>query len=356
MLADRKVYNILVIEDNFGDFTLVEDFLSDQNEEFTLAHAKNFKEAKEKLIVEAATFDVILLDLSLPDKTGADLIREIIEISGDVPVIVLTGYSDIKFGVKSLSMGVSDYILKDELTPTMLFKSIIYSFERKKTILALEESERQSSELFHLSPQPMWVFDKLSLRFLDVNNAAIKHYGYSRDEFLSMTIREISPFGDLNEVMDNFTIATSKLYPQGITIHCKKNGDLIQVDIQSNTMLFKGKAAKIILANDITERLNYINAVETQNEKLREISWIQSHLVRAPVARILGLAQLIGDIKDNSDEREKMLRYLLLSANELDDIIKNITDKSTTTDNFNNLKSDPYLLRRASSFKYAQQA
>jgi len=173
MLADRKVYNILVIEDNFGDFTLVEDFLSDQNEEFTLAHAKNFKEAKEKLIVEAATFDVILLDLSLPDKTGADLIREIIEISGDVPVIVLTGYSDIKFGVKSLSMGVSDYILKDELTPTMLFKSIIYSFERKKTILALEESERQSSELFHLSPQPMWVFDKLSLRFLDVNNAAI---------------------------------------------------------------------------------------------------------------------------------------------------------------------------------------
>jgi PAS domain S-box-containing protein len=352
MFADRKGYNILVIEDNLGDFALVEEFLSDQNEEFILSHAKNFKEAKDKLIADAARFDVILLDLSLPDKTGSTLIKEIIEMSLNVPVIVLTGYSDITFGVKSLSMGVSDYILKDELTPTTLFKSIIYSFERKKTILALEESERQSSDLFHLSPQPMWVYDQESLKFLDINNAAIYHYGYSKEEFLDMTIREISPFGDLNHVMDNFAIATSKLYPQGISIHRKKNGDLIQVDIQSNTMLFKGKEAKIILANDITERLSYISAVETQNEKLREISWIQSHLVRAPVARILGLAQLIGDKKDSGDDREKMLRYLLTSANELDEIIKNITDKTTVTDYNNNAKNDPYLLRRPFSFKY----
>ena len=327
MLTVRKTYNVLVIEDNFGDYALVEEFLSDQIEEFCLVHAKSFKEAKEKIISAIFKFDIILLDLSLPDKTGIPLILEIVEMSSNIPVVVLTGYADSSFGVKSLSLGVSDYILKEDLTSPMLFKSIIYSCERKKTTLALEHSEKQYSELFHLSPQPMWVFDNESLTFLDVNNAAIKHYGYSREEFLSMTLNDISPAKEIDKIQDFTPIGVNKrkLYPQGIFIHKKKNGDFIQVAIESNDIQFKGSAAKIFLANDITERLNYINAIETQNDKLKEIAWIQSHLVRAPVARILGLVNIIRDMKDNVDEKEKMLQFLMVSAKELDDVIRDIT-------------------------------
>ena len=69
-------------------------------------------------------------------------------------------------------------------------------------------------------------------------------------------------------------------------------------------------------------------ALEEQNQKLREISWMQSHVIRAPVAKIIGLIPLINDVKENKLEREKMLAYLLLSANELDEVIGDITEKT----------------------------
>jgi signal transduction histidine kinase len=144
MITDRKKYNILVIEDNTGDFVLIEEFLLEQFEDINLLYAKNYKAAVEILNENNSQFDVVLLDLSLPDKTGVSLISEIIKICADTPVIVLTGYDDFDFGVKSLSLGISDYLLKEELTPLTLYKSIIYSYERKKIIAALEASEKRA--------------------------------------------------------------------------------------------------------------------------------------------------------------------------------------------------------------------
>lgn len=334
MVANKVSYNILVIEDNPGDFALVEEFLLEQIDDLTLSRAKNYKEAKAILSADNNNFDIVLLDLSLPDKTGVPLIQEIVTMCTNAPVIVLTGYADFNFGVTSLSLGVSDYILKDELTSVSLYKSIIYSSERKKVTMSLKESEKQYSELFHLSPQPMWVFDLQTLYFLSVNNAAIEQYGYSHEEFLLMTVNDIKAITEidkLNDKLNNVAVNSTdkqKPYSQGIRAHKKSNGEIIQVDIQSNIIQFQGKEAKIVLANDVTERLSYIKAIETQNQKLREISWIQSHFVRAPLARILGLAQLINDLKDEPNEQQELLDYLLLSANELDDVIREITEKT----------------------------
>ena len=79
---------------------------------------------------------------------------------------------------------------------------------------------------------------------------------------------------------------------------------------------------------DITERLHYIKAIEEQNENLKEISWLQSHVIRAPLARIMGLIQLITDPNQDMIEKQNALNYLLTSANELDDVIHTITDKT----------------------------
>jgi len=139
----KKAYTILVIEDNPGDYILVEQFLLEKIETAVIYHAINYKAAREVLASRPDPFDIILLDLSLPDKTGADLIHEIVILSQNVPIIVLTGYSDFSFGVQSLSLGISDYILKDELTSLILHKSIVYSVERKKIISELETSEKR---------------------------------------------------------------------------------------------------------------------------------------------------------------------------------------------------------------------
>jgi PAS domain S-box-containing protein len=333
MARDKVGYNILVIEDNPGDFALVEELLSEEFEELHLIHANDFKEAKEILTGKVFRFDIILLDLSLPDKTGLDLIREIIEMSTNIPVIVLTGYTNATFGMKSLALGVSDYIFKDELTATSLYKSIIYSTERGKITLALKESERQYSELFQLSPQPMWVFDVESLFFLNVNDAAVDHYGYSREEFLSMTIRDIQPAYDnyLPETALSFSKFDNQNVLTGLFNYRKKNGKIIQVEIQGSVTHYGDKKAKIILAIDVTERLKYIKAIEEQNKRLSEISWMQSHVVRAPLARLMGLVDLLKCPKESGDEEQKVLEYILISARELDYVIKEIIDKSIVT-------------------------
>jgi PAS domain S-box-containing protein len=329
MVTDRKEYNILVIEDNPGDFALVEDFLFEKIEAPQISQIETFKEAKAALSDTTHQYNVILLDLSLPDKTGEMLIKDIIELAHNTPVIVLTGYTDFDFGIRSLSLGVSDYILKDELTALSLYKSIMYSSERKRALTALEESEKRYSELFDASPSPIWVFDQQTLEIMDVNQAAIEHYGYTRNEFLSMTIKDIRPAEDI-ELLET-THAKHKNDKHAViedTIrHKKKNGEIIQVDIQSNLIEYKGRAAKVVVINDVTERLAHIKAIEEQNKKIRDMSWMQSHVIRAPLARMMGLMDLFMlDIND----KEQIVEYLQISAQELDAVIKNITEISKT--------------------------
>ncbi|HTI57758.1 response regulator [Mucilaginibacter sp.] len=329
IVNEKKELNILVVEDNPGDFALIEEFLLEQMKQLNLTHAKNCREARSILTGRCEQFDVILLDLSLPDKTGVPLISDITKLCMNTPVIVLTSYTDFAFGIKSLSLGVSDYVLKEELTPISLYKSIVYSLERKKATLELEDSEKRYSDLFHLSPQPMWVFDINTFYFLNVNDAAIVQYGYSRDEFLSLTIKDIRPAGEfakIKKIIDS-AMLTGRLECQCNNIHRKKNGELMRVDTKSKLIEYQGKKAVVTLAIDVTERLNYIKAIELQNQKLKEISWIQSHIVRAPLARIMGLINVFNDMP-TADEKEKALRYILLSANELDIAIKEITNKS----------------------------
>jgi PAS domain S-box-containing protein len=209
---------------------------------------------------------------------------------------------------------------------SVYFKDIT---ERKHSEIRLAESEKRYSDLFHLSPQPMWVFDVDTLRFLDINEAAIKRYGYSRDEFLSMTIKDIGPKEDIHLVEE---IVLSKRDEKQVHYdhffrHVTKDGEIIFADVQSTAIIYKGKQAKVVLASDVTEHLNYIKAIEEQNDRLMQISWMQSHLVRAPLTKIVGLVSLIKDGNESQVEKEKMLDYLLLATRELDGVIGSITKK-----------------------------
>jgi len=333
MNKEDRLLRLLVIEDNSGDLLLIEDFLFEKISNPDIQEARTFNEAK--VLLEGGNhYDAILLDLSLPDKSGESLLEEILPISKSIPVIVLTGYSDIGFGIKSLSLGVADYLLKDELTATSLLKSILYSIERKEISSHLRLSERRYRDLFHLSPQPMWLYDLDTLEFLDVNQSAVQHYGYDKEEFLSMTILDIRLPEEIEEMKEKkVEEGKSKKPARGIFYHRRKDGEVIKVDVLSNLIDFQGRRAELVLANDITERLKYIHDIEEKNERLQEIAWIQSHVVRAPLARLMGLVNAISDSPDDEKDQQKLYKLIMKSANELDEIIRDIAyraDKITT--------------------------
>ena len=84
-----------------------------------------------------------------------------------------------------------------------------------------------------------------------------------------------------------------------------------------------------VFFKDITERVKYIKQIEAHNEKLREISWMQSHVIRAPLSRIMGLTELMRNTDLTIEDRNTTIEYLLQSAHELDEVIKGITLKTT---------------------------
>lgn len=194
----------------------------------------------------------------------------------------------------------------------------------------LTESEKRYSELFQLSPLPMWLFDLETLRFLDVNGAATDHYGYSQGEFLNMTVNDVRPADEVPvslNVLNKHNLQEQFIIP-GVVTHQKKNGEKMLIEIQGNDIEYKGRKAHIIIANDITERINYIKAIEIQNDKLKEISWMQSHVIRAPLSRIMGLIYLLNATDQDPAELKQIAGYIQTSAFELDKVIRDITDKT----------------------------
>jgi len=108
--------NILVIEDNQGDFVLIEDYLIEKFKRIEIIHRSDFKHSINYLQNAREEVSLILLDLNLPDLEGIELIKGILACAHEVPIIVLTGYSDLEMAEKSLQIGISDYLVKDKIT------------------------------------------------------------------------------------------------------------------------------------------------------------------------------------------------------------------------------------------------
>ncbi|TSD67304.1 PAS domain S-box protein [Inquilinus sp. KBS0705] len=347
---------------------------------------------------------------------------------------------------------------------SLVFVALINKIFKSLQITIINKSNLQEryKNIFDKSPLPMWLFDTETLYFLDVNDAAVRHYGYSKSEFLAMTIRDIRPTEQVASVED--LVKKNKelnIFFDGHSQHIKKNGDYIYVKIESNPLHLDGRDIRLVLATDITDSLAdeleifnanlkikesetnlkaifesstdgfvlldpacriklfnskaqefmtfnkeltefetgkiifdfvepsrrpyfhnlinrvyngeiidydrkhrktnelvywirytltpvysdgkvtgvcitgrdvtarkiYLKTVEDQNKIFREISWMQSHMVRAPLARIMGLITLFKNATSET-EKDEIFNYLTISTNELDDIIRQISHKS----------------------------
>ncbi len=328
-LIELESISILVIEDNPGDFLLIREYLEEQFASLKIEQAKKYSDAVELLSNPDAVYNVVLLDLTLPDNTGESLINGITQLCPNIPVIVLTGFSDLEFSIKSLSLNISDYLLKDDINAFSLYKSIKYNIERKKVNRLLEESEKRYSDLFQQSPQPMWLLDIHSLDIAQVNRAAIQQYGYTEEEFLTLKLYNIVV--DELKMEDKFravlSISNNADVYKGRFKHRKKSGELIDVDIYGTQMEMNGRTYESAIAIDVTEQIRAEHLItkaiiKTQEDERYEIG-TELH---DNVCQILASSQLslemLGNFVPNEAENwlQKSKKFVGLALEEIRNI------------------------------------
>lgn len=122
----------------------------------------------------------------------------------------------------------------------------------------------------------MWVYDLKTLRFLAVNEAAVAHYGYSREEFLSMTILDICPKEDREMMLEYLSQMRDKLDMTVVKRHRKKDGTIIEVEVSWHELMFDGRRTRLALANDITERRRAEEELRKSEEQFRQSQKLES--------------------------------------------------------------------------------
>jgi PAS domain S-box-containing protein len=142
--------------------------------------------------------------------------------------------------------------------------------ERARDQKALEESEKRYRTLFDVHPQPMWVVDAGTLAFLAVNNAAIRLYGYSKEEFLALTADQIRPEEDVDDLRRAFA-DWSNNYSQRIWRHRKKSGEVIPVRVTSFNLELAGRRARLGVIEDLTERLMAEERAKQSEQRYRAL-------------------------------------------------------------------------------------
>ncbi|MFX1389990.1 MAG: response regulator [Promethearchaeota archaeon] len=126
-----KQIHILLIEDNSADVRLIREFLKKSEDlDYDLDSYSRLSESLD--IINTKKYDIILLDLTLPDSDRASTLEKVLSITTEIPIIILTGLDDKEFALESLQKGAQDYLLKNDLNPNNLVRAILYSIERHK--------------------------------------------------------------------------------------------------------------------------------------------------------------------------------------------------------------------------------
>jgi PAS domain S-box-containing protein len=140
--------------------------------------------------------------------------------------------------------------------------------EQMRTKEKLRISEQQYKTLFDANPLPCWIYDPETFRFLEVNEAALEHYGYSREEFLERTVFDIHSEDRMEELRGNISkMRTRKNESINNWQHRKKNGERIFVDLRINTIEYRGISAKLVVAHDVTSKVAAEGELRKSNER-----------------------------------------------------------------------------------------
>ncbi len=325
-----KPISVLLVDDDEDDYFLTKACLNDiHDQKFKVTWASNYNQALQQLSEQH--FDICFFDYLLGAATGLDLLRIAQDLRVQTPIILLTGRGDTTVAMKALALGVTDYLVKGELEPEKLSRSIRYAIQHTATLKKLKENEEKYRGLFEGSVDTICLLKSDGV-FTDVNDAATRLLGYSKTEFLTKNIT------DLFEEEKQKTVFSNKIVA-GENVH-DFEAELLAADGESRYCIIACTRHRLpgdmetvfyqAILHDITRRkkaeqdLMIADRLAATGRFLRMLG----HEIRNPLTNIdLAIGQLASDnhdeelhecieiIQRNSKRIGQLLTNLLQSAN-----------------------------------------
>lgn len=281
---------VLLIDDDEDDRAIIQTFLHESmGKRCTLDWEPNYAEAKR--LIGKGVHDVYLVDYRLGEKTGLDLVRESSGDGNPAPFILLTGYGDMDVDIAAMKSGVSDFLVKAQLTSQLLERSIRYSMAHANSIETLREREEGLRSLFDAAFEGIFVLSEDG-RILDVNSTAATIFGCTPQDMTGGFLQD--------SFIESEPIAASDSARQ--VLARKFDGGTVHLEVHSKPYRLLGRNCILTACRDISERV-LMEAQILQQDRLASIGFLASslaHEIGTPLGVIRGRAELLG-MKSGSD-------------------------------------------------------
>lgn len=250
---------ILLVEDNLGDARLIQELLNEVIDfKHDLISTSSLSEGLQ--YIEKESFDVILLDLSLPDSNGFDTIFRTREKAKNMPIVVLTGLNDENFARKAVQAGAQDYLIKGQIESNPLVRSIYHAIDRNKMMqtieslaLTLEKSESQLKEIINTNADSIIIVDKDGIvRF--VNPAAEEFFRRKNSKFIG----------------EYFGFPTTGSDKTEIEI-VRETGEISCAEMRVVEFEWEKSKAHLLSIRDISEHKQFLQCLKESEEKYRDL-------------------------------------------------------------------------------------
>ncbi|NQU84137.1 MAG: PAS domain S-box protein [Mariniphaga sp.] len=266
--------SVLLIEDNPGDAFLIEEMLNASKDwKFQVIKAITLKQALEK--IQNHTIEVIIADLGLPDSQGIATVYEILKNVKSIPIIVLTGMNDEQTGNEAVIRGAQDYLIKWNINPDQLMRSISYSFHRKKIeekLIASEEKFRQVIENIQL----LGLMLNMDGKIIFANDYLLKLSGWKREEVIGKDWLEVFVPNHIKEKISRIykEMKNSPEFPAAYEYEVLTRDGKLLVISWSNMVHYDQNENPISITSigeNISERINYQKALVKNEKRYRSI-------------------------------------------------------------------------------------
>ncbi len=366
-MADPKI-KVLLVEDSPIDSRVIQEMLKGKGAlQYELIAEGTLSGARDRL--RKGSFDLMLLDLNLPDSSGLDTIKSLLPDAVHLAIVVITGTDEETNGLEALKIGVEDFLVKGQFNAPLLIRSAKYAVERKREKTVLRDSEERYRRLLASTTDYIYTVRVENGRAIQTTHGpgCVTITGYTPDEYSAdpnLWHRMIHP-DDRAQVVDmaervvkGFPVETleHRIYHRDGTIRWIMNAIVVKKDAAGRVVFYDG------LVKDITERKRMSEALkrshddlealvkdrtvelELSNQKLKmtgedlkraskaksEFLANMSHELRTPLASVIGFSEVLYDEKFGAlnERQKKYIQNILTSGQHLLSLINDVLDLS----------------------------